>query len=115
LLLIFLIFIFFIVFFSQPSEVPPDKVFNKSKVNIDMTVLDSEQFKNLVPFEEMPLQFYYEAINEKNKKVTGVISAVSEQEATKFLESKGLTVGLIKEVEAGRDNPFSPYSTTEAK
>ena len=113
LLFIFLIFISFIVFFSQPSAVSPEKVFNKSKVNIDMTVLDSEQFKNLIPFEEIPLQFYYEALNEKNRQVTGVISATSEQEAVKKLEADGLSVGLIYEVEAGRDDPFSPYLTSE--
>ena len=115
LLVIFLVFISFIVFFSQPSQVSSEKVFNKSKINIDMTVLDSEQFKNLIPFKEIPLQFYYEALNQKNKVVTGVVSAVSEQEAIKILEGNGLDVGLIKEVEAGRDNPFSPYSTTEEK
>ncbi len=106
---LFLSFISLIVFLSKPQEVSPTLVFNKPKVNIDFSVLDSEQFKKLESFAKMETQFSYEAVAEKGKIVTGLISAISIDEAKNILASIGLTVTEIQEVEPGRDNPFIPY------
>ncbi len=97
------------VFLAKPQEVSPALVFNKPKVNIDFSVVDSEQFKNLESFAKMETQFSYKAVAEKGKIVTGLVSAVSIDEAKNILEGIDLTVTEIKEVEPGRDNPFIPY------
>jgi len=109
LLVLFLAVVSFLVFFSQPTEVSKDVVFKKTKVNIDLSILDSDQFKKLVPFEEMPLQFSYEALNKDNKEVTGIIAAPTQEDAIELLKEQGFTVGSIKEVEVGREDPFEPY------
>ena len=108
--LIFLSVIFLIVFFSQPQTNEGPLVFNKPKVNIDFKILDSEQLKNFEPFSQMELQFTYSATNKEGKLTEGLISAVSKEEAIKFLEAIELKVVKIEEVKIGRDNPFAPYS-----
>lgn len=107
--LLFLVIIAMNVFFAKPKEIPLELVFNKPKVNINLTALDSDQFKELEPFSEMEVQFSYSAVTEKGKNVTGIISAVSENVAQEILKAMDLTVIEIKEVEIGRDNPFTPY------
>ena len=59
--LLILIIISLGVFLAQPKTVSPVLVFNKPKVNIDMTIFDSDQFKNLEPFAEMEIQYSYNA------------------------------------------------------
>lgn len=107
--LLFLIIVSVVVFLSEPQRVAPELVFNKPKVDVDIDIFDSEQFKNLQPFEEMKIQFEYTASTKNNKLVTGFVSAVSEEEATEILEARDLKVSDIKEAEIGRDNPFTPY------
>ena len=107
--LLFLIIISLGVFLSKPKEVSSALVFNKPKVNIDMRIFDSDQFKNLQLFTEMKTQYSYKGVTQKNKVETGFISAVSIEEARTLLESKGLTISEIKELEIGRVNPFTPY------
>jgi hypothetical protein len=106
---LFLIFVSSMVFLSKAKEVSPELVFNKPKVAIDMSVFESDQFKNLQPFPEMEMQYSYKALTQKNEGRTGFINAASKEEATKKLVDMGLTVSEIKEVETGRDNPFIPY------
>ena len=108
---LFLIVISFVVFLSKPKEVLPVLVFNKPKINIDMNILDSEQFRNLQPFIEMQTQYSYKAVTKDKKSKSGSITAVSIDQAKADLESMGLTVTEIKQVEVGRDNPFVPYYT----
>jgi len=107
--LLFLAVISFGVFLSSPKEVSPVLVFNKPKVNIDMSVFDSDQFNNLQPFPEMQTQYSYSATAKDNKLRTGFITAASMDQAKATLESQGLIVSDIKEVAVGRDNPFIPY------
>ena len=107
--LLFLVVVSLGVFLSKPKEVLPVMVFNKPKVNIDMKVFDSDQFKNLQPFTEMETQYSYKAATKDNKLKTGSISAVSADQAKAVLESMGLSVSELKEIEIGRDNPFTPY------
>ena len=107
--LLFLVVISLGVFLSKPKEVLPALVFNKPKVNIDMSIFDLDQFKNLQSFPGMEIQYSYKAFTKKNKIETGFISAVSIDQAKTILEGMGLTVSELKEAEIGRDNPFTPY------
>ena len=113
--LLFLVVISFGVFLSKPEEVSPILVFNRPKVNIDMTIFDSEQFKELQPFPEMETQYSYTALTKAKTQQTGFISAVSQDQAETILQGMGLTVSEIKEVEVGRVNPFTPYYQTATK
>jgi len=108
--LIFLIVVSFLVFLSKPMNYSSTVlVFNKPKVNIDMSVFNSNQFKNLLPLTIMQLQYSYTATDKNNKKQTGFISAASEAEARTILQAMQLAISEIKEVEVGRDDPFVPY------
>jgi predicted tellurium resistance membrane protein TerC len=107
--LLFLIIISLGVFLSKPKEILPVMVFNEPKVNIDMSVFNSDQFKNLRPFPEMETQYSYKATTKNNQPETGFISAISIDQARTILESMGLTVSELKEVKIGRDNPFTSY------
>lgn len=108
-LLIFLTLAFSFVFFSKPKEVNPVLVFNKPKVNINMTIFDSDEFKKLEPFSEMEMQYQYTATDEDNKELQGFISAVSLDEARNILVNMKLNVLTLKPAEIGRSNPFTPY------
>jgi predicted tellurium resistance membrane protein TerC len=111
---LFLIVISFGVFLSSPKKVSSVLVFNKPKVNIDMGIFDSDQFKDLVSFDRMQTEYSYKAITKANKSQDGFITATSADEAKKALEGMGLNVSELKEVEIGRDNPFAPYGQTTA-
>jgi len=100
------------VFLSKPQEIEFPFFMNKPKVNIDMSVFDSTQFKDL---RDMPLpniQYSYVALDRYRRQKTGFIYSVSIDEARKYLEAQGLLVTQLKEVEVGRDNPFVPYYPT---
>lgn len=97
------------IFSAKPKQVLPALVFNRPKVNIDMTIFDSDQFKNLETFSQMQTQYSYKAVNEANEPKTGFISATSIEEARQILTGMNLTVSEITEAEIGRDNPFIPY------
>ncbi len=107
--LLFLIVVSLGVFLSKPKNVSTGLVFNKPKVSINMKIFDSDQFKSLLAFTEMEIQYSYKAATKDNQQKTGFISAVSIDKAREFLESTGLSVSEIKEAEIGRDNPFVPY------
>jgi hypothetical protein len=107
--LLVLVSITFFVFMSQPQQVAQELGFNKRKVNINFNALDSDQFKELLPFNEMQRQFTYTAENENGDVESGFISAISIEEARKILESIDLIIQDIKEAEIGRENPFTPY------
>ena len=109
LFLLFLAFVSFGVFLSKPNDVLPALVFNKPKVNINMGVFNSDQFKNLQPIPEMELQFSYKAIAKDNKPVAGFISAISRDQALTILKNMGYSVSELKDAEIGRSNPFTPY------
>lgn len=108
-LILFLITVALIVFLSQPSQEKVQLVFNKPKVNINFSMLESEEFKILEPFSKMELQFRYEARDEDGNPVAGLISAVSEKEAREILKLLKLDVFKVEEVGIGRENPFTPY------
>src|SRR3989344_5320630 len=95
--LLFLAAVGFAVFLSQPKPVSPEIVFNKPKISIDTKIFDSEQFKNLQPFAEMKIRFAYTARTTQGESETGIITAVSENEAKKILEDAGMAVIDLKE------------------
>jgi hypothetical protein len=97
------------VFFVPIKRADTGLVFNKPKVDINMSVFDTEKFKILEPIVEIKLQFDYKATTPDGKKIQGSISAASQEEAINALKSKNLKVAEIRELEAGRDNPFIPY------
>lgn len=107
--LLILIFISLAVFLSGPKYVPPAMVFNKPKVDVNTKIFETDQFKDLQPFIEIETQYSYKAITKSQKLQTGFISATSEEQAKTILKSMGLTVSEVKEVQLGRDNPFTPY------
>lgn len=109
---IFVALVFLGVFLPQPNAGNYELVFNKPKVNINLEILDTEEFQGLEPFAKMEEQFSYTAKNSKDKQVQGFIMAESLQDAVKTLEGMGLSQILAKEAETGRDNPFSPYYQT---
>ncbi len=104
-----LIFISLSVLFANPKEVEQEFVFNRPKVSVNISVLDSAVVKNLEPFPEMKIEFFYEAFTSQRQKTTGSVWAVSREEAIKTLEGLNLSVSKLTEVEIGRDNPFAPY------
>jgi len=106
---LFLAIIFFGIFFSKPKEVSSSLVFNKPKISIDMKIFEKDEFKNLDPFPEIEKVFSYQAQTARRQIRTGYISASSLEDAKASLESTGLAVVGLKEVEIGRDNPFEPY------
>jgi predicted tellurium resistance membrane protein TerC len=107
--LLFLLVISLGVFLSKPKEDSYVLVFNKPKVSIDMSVFDSEQFKNLQLFPEMEIQYSYKALDKNNQPTAGFISATSQDGAVASLKAAGLSVSDIRETGIGRDNPFIPY------
>jgi predicted tellurium resistance membrane protein TerC len=107
--LLFLIIISLGVFLSGPKDVSPVLVFNKPKVDIDIKIFDSSQFKDFQSFIQMETQYSYKATSKDKKLKTGFVSAVSMEQAKAILEGMGLKVSELKEVEIGRDNPFTPY------
>jgi len=109
MLLLFLVATSFGVFLSSPKQVSQVLVFNKPKVSIDLSVFDSAQFKKLQPPPGVRPQYSYKAKTKANIEQDGFIIADNLDQAKKTLESKGLSVSDIKEVVAGRDNPFIQY------
>jgi len=115
--LLLLIIIFLVVFLYSPKLASPELVFNKPKVNIDIKFFDSEQFKNFDrPFIKIPLQFSYKATTKDRvpKTRTGFVSADSIDLAREAVVAMNLDIVELKEVEIGRDNPFTPYYTPPA-
>ena len=108
-LAIFVLLVALTVFFSQPKQVASELTFNKPKINIDFSVFDSQQFKDLVLFEDMKTQFYYLADTEREKTIEGFVAAVSMEEARQILEGMNLRIIKLEEAKIGRDNPFIPY------
>jgi predicted tellurium resistance membrane protein TerC len=107
-LALFLIFVALWVFLSKPAEVPQKLVFNKAKVNVDMSIFNSDQFKNLEIFPEIPIRFSYTAIAQEGGATSGYITAASRGDAEKLLEKMGFVSIDVKDIEIGRDNPFAP-------
>ena len=97
------------VFMSKPKEVSNLANFSKPKVIVNMSIFDSDEFKILKVPEDMNIRYSYKANDQKGKQQIGYVAAVSEAEAKKYLEDKGWKVLELKEIEPGRDNPFTPY------
>lgn len=109
---VIIIIIFAIVFLAQPKEVAPVLVFNKPKINIDIKIFDTDEFKSLLPFSKMQTEYSYTATDRNKRIQTGFILADSTDAAEEILTSMGLDALTIEKAELGRDNPFSPYDAS---
>lgn len=109
--LLALIIISLVVFFAQPGQPASNKTFKKPNLNIDFSLLDSQELKALLPLDQMELQFEYQATDSKGGEVSGKISAISEDVARSKLEASGFKEIKIKKDSAGRVNPFDSYYT----
>lgn len=109
MLILFLTFFAISIIPAKPKTVSPKIVLNKANIEINTSIFNQDKFKRLKPFSEMKKQFSYVATG-KNKKIEkGVVSAESIKEAREIIEQSGWEVESIKEVNLGRNNPFSPY------
>ena len=54
--LLIIVIVYLLVFFAKPLNFSSTPVFNLSKANIDFSVFDSPQFKQLQPFTELSVQ-----------------------------------------------------------
>ncbi|MEK7080315.1 MAG: hypothetical protein AAB925_00585 [Patescibacteria group bacterium] len=109
LFVLFLLVVASLVFLAKPKPVAPEIVFNRPKIDINLDVLDSEQVRFLEPAVQMDLQFKYTAATKKGVKTSGIITAVSEEEAQKILQGMQLSGIVLEEAKMGRENPFTPY------
>lgn len=107
--LAFLALVFLGVFSAKPSKIASPLVFNKPKVAVDTSIFNSEQFQKLKSLPAIDNQFDYTALDSANKKITGIIYAVSISDAKIILEGRGLSVLDLREAKIGRENPFTPY------
>jgi hypothetical protein len=107
--LLFVGLITLLVFAWGPSSASLVGQYNKPKVVVNLGLLDQTEVKNLTYFDMIPLQFSYTAQTKAGKKVTGLISSDSQEDAQAALVKGGLQVGQLTEIEPGRSNPFIPY------
>jgi predicted tellurium resistance membrane protein TerC len=112
-LLLFLAIAYVGIFLSKPKTTSSAPAISSSGIVVDTSIFSSSQFKQLVPFTDLEMQYSYKATTKGNQVETGFISAISENQARDTLTSEGLTVVTITEAQVGRDNPFEPYYTTE--
>jgi hypothetical protein len=107
--LLLLLTIILFVFLMKPEPIPAEKVFKKPNINIDFSILDSEQLKNLNQLDPIEYVFTYNAMSELGKTVSGRITAVSDVAAIKKLEEIKLSSIEVKRESLGRENPFNIY------
>jgi hypothetical protein len=111
LFLLFLSVVGAVVFFSKPEPTPVELAFTRPKIEINLEVLDSEQIKGSLIMTRMQKEFIYSAETDKGVKKAGSVFAATTEEATKKIEDMKLIIIDLKEVEVGRENPFTPYYT----
>jgi len=97
------------VLFARPAPVKEDLVFNRPKIDIDFSALDSEMVKNFDTVTKIEMQYAYTAENSKGIKTSGIITASSPQEAQKILTEMKFKNIVLRQATAGRNNPFAPY------
>jgi len=98
-----------LILLSRPKTPAQELVFHKPKVNLSMEIFDSDRFKNLQLFTEMKIQFAYIGTTQENQVVSGVVDAVSKEEAEGILRDRGFIAVKAEMVKTGRENPFTPY------
>jgi hypothetical protein len=97
------------VFLAKPQVAPAQQYFTATPININWKVLKSDQFTKLVPVPEVEKEFQFSAKAADGSAKTGIVSAVSEDDANKALQNLSLASIVLTELKPGRDNPFSPY------
>lgn len=114
LLLILLLFMISLIIFppqfrNELQSTVPEGVFDMLNTKINFNIMDSNQVKNLDPFEDVETEFTYIAQDKDGKQITGRISAVSKIKAESILEEMGFKVFSLQESDIGRNEPFIPY------
>ncbi|MSU60542.1 MAG: hypothetical protein EXS52_01340 [Candidatus Staskawiczbacteria bacterium] len=79
------------------------------EIRINFAVIDSQQTQSLILFKPVEIEFTYTAKNTAGRQVAGRISANDIQEAGFLLENTGLSEYVLREVVAGRQDPFTAY------
>jgi len=97
------------VFLVRPKPASEEVVFLKPNINIDFSVLDSEELAKLVLLNNIEFKFDYEAEDKDNKKVFGSVYAQSIDLAKQSLEKNRLKIITLEKEILGRDNPFTSY------
>lgn len=79
------------------------------EVKINFNVVDSDSVRKLEPFVILEPEFSYVAQDSTGKQLTGMLLASSQNQAETILKGMGLTIIEIREVNAGKQEPFIPY------
>lgn len=75
-------------------------------ISLNFAVVDSNEVKNLESFAALQIEFDYSAIDQSGSMVAGKIVAPSKENATTLLEEMGLKEVKLREIDAGRIDPF---------
>ena len=75
-------------------------------IAIHFSALNSDQIRNLEPFDSNLIQFNYLAKDKNGKQVSGHVLADSNIDAKKILEAQQLQIISIEEAVVGRGDPF---------
>lgn len=93
---------------SSLKSVPESGQSNVPDIKINFEAADSGKVKNMELIKGVEKEFNYTAQGKDNKQTTGTIFALNASEAQEFLAAMGFKNFTIKEVGAGRINPFAP-------
>lgn len=85
----------------------------RPNLDINFTILDSDQVKNLESFPVIETEFSYTGQDKKGKKIQGLILAMSKEDAQIMLEKTGITILSLEESSTGRNDPFAPFDQVE--
>ena len=87
----------------------PPEISGIPEVKINFKVIDSEQVKDLEPFNDLQLEFNYAAKDSNGLEIIGVILSKSKESALLSLQNDGFEVVFIEQTNIGRLEPFIPY------
>lgn len=106
---LFVIVVALIVFFAKPKKVSEQVAFKRPNIQINLSVLDSNELKVLLPLDPIQYNFIYQATQKDGKSASGKILAVDQADATAKLSAQNLIVNKIEQESPGRENPFGIY------
>ena len=90
-------------------KIPDSQTYVTPDIKLNLSIIDSQQVKNLQLFEDIETEFSYTAQDNNGKQAVGKISAMDKDAARKSLEQMGFTIVSLQETNAGRSDPFVPY------
>ena len=108
ILFIIPLLIFYPLFVNESQNILEGGVL-KPAININFSIIDSPQVKNLEPFLDIVTEFTYIAEDKNGKQVIGKISATGQDDAKILLQEMNLKILHLEESNTGRKEPFIPY------